>query len=150
MDVACFCGFRIRLVADLGICPRCGDYVTLNRVSDAEASQMRAELGLLLHEGPPHAGSGFPSQPRPEPTPAIAVRRPRVTGAEPTPESSSTVFVELDTRQSDGFTVSLEWSRDTGQTQIVVYDARTARRTVFGVPGVYAADALHHPFRYAP
>ena len=57
MDVACFCGFRHRLIGDLGICPRCGDYVTLNRVSDAEASQMRAELDLLLHEGPPDAGS---------------------------------------------------------------------------------------------
>ena len=60
------------------------------------------------------------------------------------------MFVELDTRQSDGFTVSLEWNRDTGQTQIVVHDARAAGRTVFGVPGVYAADAFRHPFRYAP
>ena len=48
MDVACFCGFRYRLVGDLGLCPGCGDYVTLGRVSDAEASQMRAELDVLL------------------------------------------------------------------------------------------------------
>jgi carotenoid cleavage dioxygenase-like enzyme len=60
------------------------------------------------------------------------------------------VFVELDTRRNDGFTVSLEWNRDTGQTQIVINDARTARQTVFQVPCVSAADAFRHPFRYAP
>jgi hypothetical protein len=60
------------------------------------------------------------------------------------------VFVELDTRQNDGFTVSLEWDRDTGQTQIVVSDVRSASETVFSVPGVQAADAFRHPFRYAP
>jgi len=66
------------------------------------------------------------------------------------PERSLIVFVELDTRHSDGFTVSLRWDRDTGQTQIVVNDARTASDTVFGVPQVNAADAVRHPFRYAP
>ena len=66
------------------------------------------------------------------------------------PERSLIVFVELDTRHTDGFTVSLRWDRDTGQTQIVVNDARTASETVFGVPHVNAADAFHHPFRYAP
>jgi hypothetical protein len=30
------------------------------------------------------------------------------------------VFVELDTRQDAGFTVSLEWNRDAGNTRIVV------------------------------
>jgi hypothetical protein len=60
------------------------------------------------------------------------------------------VFVELNTRTSDGFTVSLDWDRDTGQTQIVIDDVRTASRTVFGVPGAHAADAFRHPFRYAP
>jgi carotenoid cleavage dioxygenase-like enzyme len=66
------------------------------------------------------------------------------------PERSLIVFVELDTRYTDGFTVSLRWDRDTGQTQIVVNDARTANETVFGVPHVNAADAFRHPFRYAP
>ena len=60
------------------------------------------------------------------------------------------MFVELDTRQNDGFTVSLEWNRDTGQTQIVIQDARTASHTVYGVPSAYAAEAFRHPFRYAP
>ena len=36
------------------------------------------------------------------------------------------MFVELDTRQTDGLTVSLEWDRETGDTQVVVYDSRTA------------------------
>jgi hypothetical protein len=60
------------------------------------------------------------------------------------------VFVELDTRNNDGFTVCLEWNRETGHTQIVIDDARTASLTVFGVPGAHAADAFRHPFRYAP
>jgi hypothetical protein len=60
------------------------------------------------------------------------------------------MFVELDTRHNEGLTVSLEWDRDTGQTQIVVNDARTALDTVFAVPRTAAADAFRHPFRYAP
>ena len=60
------------------------------------------------------------------------------------------MFVELDTRHDAGFTVSLEWDRDTGQTQIVVSDVRSASETVVTVPRVKAADAFRHPFRYAP
>jgi carotenoid cleavage dioxygenase-like enzyme len=60
------------------------------------------------------------------------------------------MFVELDTRHGDGLTVTLEWDRDTGQTQIVVRDTRTVGPIAFGVPPVNAADAFRHPFRYAP
>jgi hypothetical protein len=60
------------------------------------------------------------------------------------------VFVELDTRQNDGLTVSLEWDRDTGDTQVVVYDTRAAIKVAFGVPRAKAADAFRHPFRYLP
>jgi hypothetical protein len=60
------------------------------------------------------------------------------------------MFVELDTRQNDGFSVSLEWNRDTGETRIIIDDARTASYTVVGVPSPRAADAFRHPFRYAP
>ncbi len=58
-------------------------------------------------------------------------------------------FVELDTRQNDGLTVSLEWDRDTGRTRIVVGDIRTASQLVFSVPASNAGDAFRHPFRYA-
>ena len=58
------------------------------------------------------------------------------------------MFVELDTRQNNGLTVSLEWDRDTGDTQVVVYDSRTSIEVVFGVPRAKAADAFRHPFRY--
>jgi hypothetical protein len=51
MDVACFCGCSYSFVADFGVCPACGEYVTLRRVSEAEARQMRAELDLLLSAG---------------------------------------------------------------------------------------------------
>jgi hypothetical protein len=60
------------------------------------------------------------------------------------------MFVELDTRQSDGLTVRLEWDRDSGQTQIIVRDTRSDGLIAFGVPPVSAADAFRHPFRYAP
>jgi hypothetical protein len=49
------------------------------------------------------------------------------------------VFVELNTRQNDGLTVSLEWDRATGDTQVVVYDNRAAIEVAFGVPGAKAA-----------
>ena len=60
------------------------------------------------------------------------------------------MFVELDTRQSDGLTVSLEWDRKTGMTQVVVHDARAASEIAFSVPHAHAADAFRHPFRYVP
>ena len=60
------------------------------------------------------------------------------------------VFVELDTRQDAGLTVSLEWNRDAGNTRIVVADSRDESLLVFGVPGANAGDAFRHPFRYAP
>ena len=59
-------------------------------------------------------------------------------------------FVELDTRQSGGYTISLEWNRETGNTQIVVGDIRTATQLVFRIPATDAGDAFRHPFRYAP
>jgi hypothetical protein len=60
------------------------------------------------------------------------------------------MFVELDTRYSDGLKVRLEWDRESGETQIVVRYTRSDGRVAFGVPPVSAADAFRHPFRYAP
>jgi hypothetical protein len=60
------------------------------------------------------------------------------------------MFTELDTRQDAGYTISLEWERDTGETQIVIADSQTASLLVFPVPGENAGDAFHHPFTYAP
>jgi hypothetical protein len=60
------------------------------------------------------------------------------------------MFVELDTRHGDGVTVTLEWDRDTGHTQIVVHDMRSKGLIAFVVAPVSAADAFRHPFRYAP
>lgn len=94
--------------------------------------------------------SALPPEAKSKPGTATADRRSSTTGARATPERASTVFVELNTRQNDGFTVSLEWNRESGLTQIVIHDARTASQTVFGVPGAHAADAFRHPFRYAP
>jgi hypothetical protein len=60
------------------------------------------------------------------------------------------MFVELDTRQNDGYTVSLEWDRDTGNIQIAVDDIRGAGQTVSPIPAANAGDAFRHPFRYSP
>jgi hypothetical protein len=60
------------------------------------------------------------------------------------------VFVELDTRETDGLTISLEWDRETGTTQVVVQDLRAASNIVFPVPQARAGDAFRYPFRYAP
>jgi hypothetical protein len=59
------------------------------------------------------------------------------------------MFVELDTRHDARYTVSLEWDRNTGETQIVVGDSGTSL-LVFPVVGEKAGDAFRHPFRYAP
>jgi hypothetical protein len=58
------------------------------------------------------------------------------------------VFVELDTRQNHGLTVSLEWERETGETQIVVEDALAECHVVVPVTAASAADAFRHPYRY--
>jgi hypothetical protein len=60
------------------------------------------------------------------------------------------MFVELDTRHDARYTVSLEWDRNTGETQIVVGDRGTSSVLVFPVPGGNAGEAFRHPFRYAP
>ena len=60
------------------------------------------------------------------------------------------MFVELDTRHDARYTVSLEWDRNTEETQIVVGDSGTSSVLVFRVPGEKAGEAFRHPFRYAP
>jgi hypothetical protein len=60
------------------------------------------------------------------------------------------VFIELDRRDGGGYTISLEWDRDTDATRVVVADSRTACLLVVPVPGANAGDAFRHPFRYAP
>ena len=62
----------------------------------------------------------------------------------------ASMFVELDTRRDARYTVSLEWDRNTGETQIVVGDSGTSSLLVFPVVGEKAGDAFRHPFRYAP
>jgi hypothetical protein len=69
---------------------------------------------------------------------------------EPQPRKEPVVFVQLDTRQDAGYTISLEWDRDMGKTQVVVADIRDASLVVLPVPGANAGDAFRHPFSYAP
>jgi hypothetical protein len=69
-----------------------------------------------------------------------------MTGARKEP----VVFAELDTRQDGGYTVSLEWGRDTGETQIVVAGIPDESLLVLPVPAATAGGAFPHHFRYAP
>jgi len=62
----------------------------------------------------------------------------------------ASVFVELDSRRDAGYTVSLEWDRNSGETQIIVADSAVSNLLVFLVPGENAGEAFRHPFRYAP
>jgi hypothetical protein len=71
-----------------------------------------------------------------------------VPGIQPEFQSSRGAFVELDTRKNFGLTVSLEWERETGETQIVVEDALAETHFVVAVPGASAAEAFRHPYRY--
>jgi hypothetical protein len=60
------------------------------------------------------------------------------------------MFVELDTRHDARYSVSLEWDRHSGETQIVVADRGASSVLVFPVAGENAGEAFRHPFRYAP
>jgi hypothetical protein len=60
------------------------------------------------------------------------------------------MFVELDTRHDARYSVSLEWDRDSGETQIVVADSGTSSVLVFPETGENASEGFHRPFRYAP
>ena len=52
------------------------------------------------------------------------------------------MFVELDTRQDAGCTVSHEWDRDSGETQIVVADIRDASLLAFLGTGENAGERI--------
>ena len=47
-DVVCGCGRYYRFEGDIGVCPRCGEYASVTRVSPEERQQMQAELALVL------------------------------------------------------------------------------------------------------
>jgi hypothetical protein len=81
---------------------------------------------------------------RRRPTTAPTDRATRYVRKEPP------AFVELNTRQNHGYTVSLQWNPDTGTTQIIIDDTHAARPLVIPIPAANANDAFHHPFRYAP
>jgi len=68
-----------------------------------------------------------------------------MTGARKEP----VVFVEPDAHQDADDTVSLEWERDTSETQMVVADIRNESLLVFPLPGANAFEAFRHAFRYA-
>jgi hypothetical protein len=65
-------------------------------------------------------------------------------------QKEATVFVELDSRRDAGYTVSLAWDRNSGETPIVVADSGASSLLVLPVLVESAGEAFRHPFRYAP
>jgi len=56
---------------------------------------------------------------------------------------------ELATRESDGLTVSLFWSPDTGAVKVTVADSRLDHDFELNVRGADALAAFYHPFAFA-
>ena len=109
-----------------------------NALSSSARSRPGASLALAIDDRQPLLGNA-----------SVSARDSRAR-LQPLALKLCLMFVELDTRKNHGLSVSLEWDRDTGETQIIVQDDRTANILVFGVNGASAADAFRHPFRYLP
>jgi hypothetical protein len=60
------------------------------------------------------------------------------------------VLVDVDRRPIVDHAVSPNWDWNTGKTDVVVADSRTASVLVCLIEGDNAGDPFHHPFRYAP
>lgn len=60
-----------------------------------------------------------------------------------------TDWKELASRGTDGFTVSLLWSKATDQVRVAVADERFDEEFRLDVPGASALDAFYHPFAFA-
>lgn len=60
------------------------------------------------------------------------------------------MLVDVDRRPNVDHAVSPKWDGNTGQTEVVVADSRTASLLVCLIEGENAGDPFHHPFRYAP
>ncbi len=56
---------------------------------------------------------------------------------------------ELASRGTDGFAVSLLWSKATDQVLVTVADERFDEEFHLDVPGASALDAFYHPFAFA-
>ncbi len=56
---------------------------------------------------------------------------------------------ELASRECDGLTVSLFWSRTAGRVKVSVADQKLDEEFHLDVPGACALDAFYHPFAYA-
>ena len=56
---------------------------------------------------------------------------------------------ELATRETDGLTVSLVWSSETGAVKVTVADSRLDHDFELHVRGADALAAFYHPFAFA-
>jgi len=56
---------------------------------------------------------------------------------------------ELDSRTSNGVTVTLPWNAASGGVSVVVVDEPGDDAFVLDVAGADAFDAFHHPYAYA-
>jgi hypothetical protein len=71
------------------------------------------------------------------------------TAAEGAEMSRNAHLLELDTRTSNGITVTLFWSRATGSVSLVVVDNAAGESFDLEIDPADARDAFHHPYAYA-
>ena len=71
------------------------------------------------------------------------------TGARTPSITTSNDWRELASREGDGLTVSLLWSKAVDGVKVTVGDARFDEEFEFDVAGAEALAAFYHPFAYA-
>ena len=63
--------------------------------------------------------------------------------------TDTTQWKELGTRESDGLTVSLFWSPESGAVKVTVADSRLDHDFELHVRGADALAAFYHPYAFA-
>ena len=58
-------------------------------------------------------------------------------------------IAELDHRESNGITVSLQWSRRSNRLSVVVEDTQRGERLTLPARPDNALEIFHHPYAYA-
>ena len=58
-------------------------------------------------------------------------------------------IAELDYRESNGITISLQWSRRSNRLSVVVEDSQRGERFTLPARPDNALEVFHHPYAYA-
>jgi len=67
-----------------------------------------------------------------------------------TQPTATATIMELDYRESDGITISLQWSRRSNRLSVVVEDSQRGESFTLHALPANALEVFHHPYGYAP